>query len=175
MLPRAEKGAGLFGKFRVRCCNSCPGHLIIYISQNFLGIIRPEIKKMAAKNQSNITLRTGIYSAIEPERFEHSLDGQVALVTGSGRGIGRAIALALAQAGAAVAVTGRTLSEIEDTAHEVVARGGKSIAIAADVVVKSDMEHLVSQVSVAQLQFMACMIAIDFFLFSLRLGLPTTR
>jgi len=34
------------------------------------------------------------------------LTGQVALVTGGGRGIGRAIARALAMAGAAVAVTG---------------------------------------------------------------------
>ena len=34
------------------------------------------------------------------------LNGQVAIVTGGGRGIGRAMALALAQAGAAVAVAG---------------------------------------------------------------------
>ena len=36
------------------------------------------------------------------------LTGQVAIVTGGGRGIGRAIALALAKAGAKVAVAARS-------------------------------------------------------------------
>ena len=36
-----------------------------------------------------------------------SLEGQTALVTGSGRGIGAALAVGLAQAGAAVAVSDR--------------------------------------------------------------------
>ena len=61
------------------------------------------------------------------------LAGQVAIITGGGRGIGRAIALALADAGAAVAVTARTASEIDETAAMITARGGRAIAVAADV------------------------------------------
>jgi NAD(P)-dependent dehydrogenase (short-subunit alcohol dehydrogenase family) len=61
------------------------------------------------------------------------LAGQVAIVTGGGRGIGRAIALALADAGAAVAVTARTAAEIDETAAMITARGGRAIAVAADV------------------------------------------
>ena len=44
------------------------------------------------------------------DRFR--LDGQVAIVTGSGRGIGAATAIALADAGADVVVTARTIEDI---------------------------------------------------------------
>ncbi len=60
-------------------------------------------------------------------------DGQVAWVTGAGRGIGRAAALALASQGAAVAVVSRTQSEMEEVIAEVRAHGGKAIASLLDV------------------------------------------
>jgi NAD(P)-dependent dehydrogenase (short-subunit alcohol dehydrogenase family) len=72
----------------------------------------------------------------------NGLAGQVAIVTGSGRGIGRAIALKFAEEGAAVAVTARTQHEINETAALISAQGGKAIAIAADVTVPSDLAAL---------------------------------
>jgi NAD(P)-dependent dehydrogenase (short-subunit alcohol dehydrogenase family) len=47
------------------------------------------------------------------------LTGQVALVTGGGRGIGANIARELAEAGARVAVAARTQSQVEDVARQI--------------------------------------------------------
>ena len=60
-------------------------------------------------------------------------EGQVAWVTGAGRGIGRATALLLAAQGAAVALVSRTQSEVEQVAQEIRLRGGKAIASLLDV------------------------------------------
>ena len=54
------------------------------------------------------------------------LKGQVALVTGGGRGIGRAIARKFAAEGASVVVTARTDDEIQQVAIEIQNAGGKS-------------------------------------------------
>ena len=48
-------------------------------------------------------------------QLEIDLGGQVAIVTGGGRGIGRATALALAEAGAAVAVVARSEDQLTET------------------------------------------------------------
>jgi NAD(P)-dependent dehydrogenase (short-subunit alcohol dehydrogenase family) len=62
------------------------------------------------------------------------LVGKVAWVTGGGRGIGAAIATGLAAEGADVAITGRTLSTLEDTAASIAgASGRRVIAVPADV------------------------------------------
>ena len=59
--------------------------------------------------------------------------GDVALVTGAGRGIGRAVALALGEAGARVALLSRTASDVESAAAAIVAKGGEAVAIECDV------------------------------------------
>lgn len=62
-----------------------------------------------------------------------SLEGKVALITGSGRGIGAGIARKFAEAGAAIAVTGRTNAEIDAVAAEIRTAGGRALAIQVDL------------------------------------------
>ncbi len=62
------------------------------------------------------------------------LAGEVAVVTGAGRGIGRAIALAQAGEGAKVALLARTAAEIEAVAEQIAAEGGVARAFAVDIV-----------------------------------------
>jgi 3-oxoacyl-[acyl-carrier protein] reductase len=74
---------------------------------------------------------------------EKELTGRVAIVTGAGRNIGRAIALALADARAAVVVNGRANRAIVDAvAAEVEARGGKALAVIADVTDEAAVERM---------------------------------
>ena len=76
---------------------------------------------------------------------EIDLSGQVALVTGGGRGFGRAFALELAKAGAAVGITARTQSQLDETLKLVEASGGQAIAFSADVTDKNAMAKVVAR------------------------------
>jgi 3-oxoacyl-[acyl-carrier protein] reductase len=71
-----------------------------------------------------------------------SLTGQVAVVTGGSRGIGRAVALKLAGEGAAVVVTATSVEGAQRTADEIVAAGGKALALKVDVSVAAEVEGL---------------------------------
>jgi len=77
------------------------------------------------------------------------LAGQVALVTGAGRGVGRAIALALSDAGAAVAICARSADDITRVAGEIAGRGGHALAIRCDVTCRQEVEGMVAQVEAA--------------------------
>jgi 3-oxoacyl-[acyl-carrier protein] reductase len=74
------------------------------------------------------------------------LDGEVALVTGAGRGIGRAIAEGYAAAGAAVVLAARTAAEIEAVAEAIRGRGGRALAVPADVTRHGEVVALMERV-----------------------------
>ena len=73
------------------------------------------------------------------------LDGQVALVTGAGRGFGRAIAERLAAEGAAVALLARSLSELDQVAQAIKGSGGNAIGVRCDVTDPVSIEHAVAK------------------------------
>ena len=70
------------------------------------------------------------------------LDGQVAVVTGGGKGIGRGIALCLAEAGADVAVASRNAEDLAEVVGEIEARGRRGLAVPTDVTDMAQIEAL---------------------------------
>jgi 3-oxoacyl-[acyl-carrier protein] reductase len=76
----------------------------------------------------------------------NTLDGCIALVTGSSRGIGAAIAAELARRGAAVAVHGRDQAATASVAAAIAADGGKTVAVTGDVTDFAQVESVRRQV-----------------------------
>jgi NAD(P)-dependent dehydrogenase (short-subunit alcohol dehydrogenase family) len=75
-----------------------------------------------------------------------NLDGQVAIVTGGGRGIGKAIALGLAKAGCSVAVVARSEDQRAETVKQIRQLGSRAISVAADVSDPGAVEQMVREV-----------------------------
>ncbi|MFN8516559.1 MAG: SDR family NAD(P)-dependent oxidoreductase [Thermomicrobiales bacterium] len=73
------------------------------------------------------------------------LTGKVALITGGGSGIGEASCIALAEAGAAVAVVDYRVEAARVVAEGITAKGGKAVAIEADVRDEEMMHAAVSR------------------------------
>jgi 3-oxoacyl-[acyl-carrier protein] reductase len=75
-----------------------------------------------------------------------STQGQVAVVTGGGKGIGAAIAKGLARLGMQVVVCGRTISQLDKTAREIQAAGGECSPLACDVSQVASVEKFSAEV-----------------------------
>lgn len=75
------------------------------------------------------------------------MTNKTALVTGAGSGIGRASALALQAAGWSVALAGRREKELEETARQAQAGGGKMLPVATDVSKPESVKALFDRVA----------------------------
>ena len=74
------------------------------------------------------------------------LKSKVALVTGGGRGVGRAIVLKVTEKGATLTVNGQSHSFLENTVSDIAKRGGRAIAVKADVTSWRQVKDMVETV-----------------------------
>lgn len=72
-----------------------------------------------------------------------TFDGEIALVTGAGRGFGRAIAERLAKEGAKVALMARSGAQVDAAAEAIRAAGGVALAVTGNVTVPEDVDRCV--------------------------------
>lgn len=73
------------------------------------------------------------------------MDGKACVVTGAGSGIGRAIAAGLAARGGSVVVADIRPGPAEETVEEIVADGGRALAVEADVTDGSSVSALMDR------------------------------
>ena len=96
----------------------------------------PIIAKMRIADAADVSYlrsRTAIRCAASDMDTGQPLSGQVAVITGAGRGIGAAIARKLASLGATSVLCGRTQSTLDSTARAILDAGGKTEVIPCDV------------------------------------------
>jgi len=72
------------------------------------------------------------------------LKGKIALITGATSGIGRATAIAMGRCGARVALVGRDIKALRDTAGAIGGYGGEAVPFVADLTVERDLERVVA-------------------------------
>ena len=71
--------------------------------------------------------------------------GKVVVITGASSGLGEATARLLSAGGAAVALGARRAGRLKALANEIVASGGKALAVATDVTSRDRVEALVEE------------------------------
>ena len=73
------------------------------------------------------------------------LKDQVAIVTGGAKGMGKGIALKFAEEGSRVVVTDIDIAGAQEVAEEIKSRGGKSLAVKADITKSAEVEATVAK------------------------------
>ncbi|MCD7906413.1 MAG: SDR family oxidoreductase [Clostridium sp.] len=82
--------------------------------------------------------------SVQKAMFDYfRLEGQAAIVTGSGNGIGRATAIMLADLGARVTVCDIEEDSAQKVAEEIAARGGTAIACRCDVTILEEIRETI--------------------------------
>ena len=73
---------------------------------------------------------------------KYDLSGQLALITGAGRGIGEASARSLASAGAKVVLTARSTNQLNNVQDDITSSGGKASIHIADLLKIESIKEL---------------------------------
>lgn len=76
---------------------------------------------------------------------QFSLEGKVAIITGSSKGIGKAIAKGFAENGAQVVISSRSQEACDEVVKEFVSEGLKAVGIACHIGKPAQRENLVTQ------------------------------
>lgn len=104
-----------------------------------------------------------------------SLQGKVALITGSSRGIGRAIAEEMAKKGAKVVISSRKIDACEAVVQEIQGQGGEAVAIPCNISNKEELQLLVDRTREhwGQIDVLVCNAAVNPY-FGASAGIPDT-
>ena len=74
-----------------------------------------------------------------------SVEGKVAIVTGSSQGIGNTLAKGFGKAGASVVLAARSAGPLEHTVREIESQGGRALAVPTDVTDRSQVSNMVER------------------------------
>jgi NADP-dependent 3-hydroxy acid dehydrogenase YdfG len=75
--------------------------------------------------------------------MSHNIEGKVVVITGASSGLGEATARTLSPQGTTVVLGARREDRIQTLARELIASGGKAIAVTTDVTDRAQVKHLV--------------------------------
>jgi NAD(P)-dependent dehydrogenase (short-subunit alcohol dehydrogenase family) len=95
----------------------------------------------------SVTQRIPLAGELLAPSLARAAGGRLVLVTGASSGIGKATALMLGSAGARVILVARTREKLEETAAEVVGRGGHATVMPCDLTDLAAIDALVLEVS----------------------------
>lgn len=98
--------------------------------------ISPSVSSSTSSSASGMLAAVSPVTGAAAIPIGRILDGQVAIITGSGQGIGAAAALLFAQQGARVVVTDIDAAKSQAVVDQIKAAGGDAISVPGDVTAK---------------------------------------